>query len=162
MAIDSGSEFDISHFFSCVEGGGSLLSLDLGSRVIGLAVSDTHWRVSSPIPPIIRTKFALDIQALTSVISERDIVGIVLGWPLNMDGSLSRECDVVRSFRFELGFFVSVPFLFWDERLTSIAADRSLLEGNLSRVKRSARIDSIASSLILRGVLERLRSLSCS
>jgi len=139
--------------------GKRLLGLDLGTKTIGLAVSDTLWSVASPIPMIERTKFTKDAEALITVCETQEIGGLVLGLPLNMDGSEGPRAQATRAFQRNLEKLSSLPVTFWDERLSTVAAERALLESDTSRAKRAKRIDSIAASLILQGALERFYQL---
>lgn len=140
--------------------GRRLLGLDLGTKTIGIAVSDSLWTVASPLSTIKREKFAKDAQALIAACETQETGGLVLGLPLNMDGSEGPRAQATRAFQRNLEKFSSLPVTFWDERLSTVAAERALLEADASRAKRARVIDSIAASLILQGALERFRALS--
>ncbi len=136
-----------------------LIGLDLGSKTIGIALSDAGQMIATPMETIRRTKFTKDAVRLQEICSEHDIGGIVLGMPYNMDGSEGPRAQATRAFVRNLEPKISLPYLYWDERLTTVAAERAMLEADLSRKKRSERIDATAASLILQGVLDRMRSL---
>ncbi|PCH48443.1 MAG: Holliday junction resolvase RuvX [Hyphomicrobiales bacterium] len=139
-----------------MQGRGRLLGLDLGSKTIGLAISDDSWIVASPIQTIQRTKFSKDAQTLLALIEREKIRGLVIGWPVNMNGTEGPRCQSTRAFQRNLAKLIELPMLFWDERMSSIAADRAMLEADLSRAKRAANIDQIAAGIILQSALERL------
>lgn len=132
-----------------------LLGLDLGTKTIGLAVSDAMWTVASPLSTIKRSKFTQDAAELLGICAEQDIGGLVLGLPLNMDGSEGPRVQATRAFQRNLEKLTDLPVAFWDERLSTVAAERALLEADTSRAKRAKVIDSIAASIILQGALER-------
>jgi len=149
-------EFDSAAFAHTLQGRGRLLGLDLGSKTIGLAISDDSWIVASPIQTIQRTKFSKDAQTLLALIEREKIRGLVIGWPVNMNGTEGPRCQSTRAFQRNLAKLIELPMLFWDERMSSIAADRAMLEADLSRAKRAANIDQIAAGIILQSALERL------
>lgn len=134
----------------------SLIGLDLGTKTIGIAVSDTLWSVATPRETIKRKKFGLDCDALDIVINSTDAGGIILGLPMNMDGSEGPRCQATRAFARNLSLRCPIPITFWDERLSSIAAERAMLEADMSRAKRANNIDHIAASFILQGALDRI------
>lgn len=136
-----------------------LLGLDLGTKTIGLAVSDSRWSVASPLSTIRRTKFTKDAEALDLIIAEQSIGGLVLGLPLNMDGSEGPRAQATRGFLRNLDRRIDLPVTFWDERLSTVAAERALLEADASRAHRAAVIDNVAASLILQGALDRFWSI---
>lgn len=133
-----------------------LLGLDLGEKTIGLAISDPGLSVASPISTIRRTKFTSDAQELLKLIDERQVGGLVLGLPLNMDGSEGPRCQSVRQFATNLLGLRDLPILFWDERLSTVAVERQMIEADLTRAKRAKVIDQAAAAFILQGVLDRL------
>lgn len=135
---------------------GALAGLDLGTKTIGVAVSDLRRQVASPLRTIRREKFTLDVAELMKIMAEREIVGLVLGLPMNMDGSEGPRCQSTRAFARNLEKLTELPITFWDERLSTVAAERAMLEADLSRKKRSERIDNVAASFILQGALDRL------
>lgn len=140
--------------------GKPLIGLDLGSKTIGIAVSDAQWMVASPRETIKRTKFGADSDRLIAIIDEIGAGGIVFGLPLNMDGSEGPRVQSTRTYARNLSQKNDTPISFWDERLSTVAVTRTLLEADMSRQKRADVVDKMAASFILQGVLERLRGLS--
>jgi putative holliday junction resolvase len=140
--------------------GRALMGLDLGTKTIGIAVSDTYRRVATPLETIRRRKFTLDAEALLKLIEGRAIGGMVLGLPRNMDGSEGPRCQstraFARNFARQFGARCAIPITFWDERLSTVAAERALLEADASRRKRGQVIDHVAAGYILQGLLDRL------
>lgn len=136
-----------------------LAGLDLGSRTIGVAVSDRLRSVATPLQTIRRRKFGEDAAALLGIATAREIGGFVLGLPLNMDGSEGPRCQSTRAFARNLSRLTDLPIGFWDERLSTVAAERALLEADTSRRRRSEVIDHVAASYILQGALDRLQHL---
>lgn len=134
----------------------ALVGLDLGEKTIGLAVSDRQLAVASPLSTIRRTKFTLDAEALLKIVADREIGGIILGLPLNMDGSEGPRCQSTRAFARNLARLTDLPITFWDERLSTVAAERALLEADTSRKRRSEVIDHVAAGYILQGALDRI------
>ena len=137
----------------------ALMGLDLGSKTIGVAISDSLKTVATPLKTIKRTKFSEEVTTLFKLISERDLSGIILGLPKNMDGSEGPKCQSARDFAKNFSNIVDLPITFWDERLTTVAAERSLLSADLSRKKRRQVIDSVAAVLILQNLLDRLKNM---
>ncbi len=134
----------------------ALMGLDLGTVTIGLAVSDTGRRIASPLRTLRRTKFAADAAAVLAVAEERGIGGLVLGLPRNMDGSEGPRAQSTRAFARNLARLTPLPIAFWDERLSTVAAERALLEADASRRRRAEVIDHVAAGYILQGLLDRL------
>ena len=134
----------------------SLIGLDLGTKTIGIAVSDTLRSVATPRETIKRKKFGLDCDALDIIFNSTDTGGIILGLPMNMDGSEGPRCQATRAFARNLSLRCPIPIAFWDERLSSIAAERAMLEADMSRAKRADNIDHVAASFILQGALDRI------
>jgi putative Holliday junction resolvase len=135
------------------------MGLDLGDKTIGVAVSDSMLSVASPLETVRRRKFTLDAARLAELISARNIAGIVLGLPRNMDGSEGPRCQSTRAFARNFVRLTPLPITFWDERLSTVAAERALLEADTSRRRRAEVIDHVAASYILQGLLDRLRVL---
>lgn len=135
----------------------ALIGLDLGEKTIGVAVSDNFGVVASPLETIRRRKFSLDAERLKAIIADRNIGGIVLGLPRNMDGTEGRRCQSTRAFARNLARLSDVPIGFWDERLSTVAAEKALLEADTSRKRRSEVIDHVAAGYILQGALDRMR-----
>jgi len=134
----------------------SLMGLDFGTKTIGVAISDRLQTVATPRETIKRKKFGLDADAIERLIADNEIAGIVLGLPMNMDGSEGPRAQSTRAFARNLSARIAVPIFFWDERLSTVAAERALLEADMSRKKRADVIDNVAASYILQGVLDRL------
>ena len=141
------------------EPGKRLLGLDLGTKTIGLAISDGLLTVASAFHTIRRTKFSKDVAELLEIAGKEGVFGLVIGLPLNMDGSEGPRVQATRAFVRNLAAHTDLPVLLWDERLSTVAAERAMLEADLSRKKRAERIDAAAASIILQGALERLRQL---
>jgi putative holliday junction resolvase len=133
-----------------------LLGLDLGTKTIGLAISDRDQRIASPLFTIQRTKFTADVAELIKVISTHHVVGLVIGMPLNMDGSEGPRAQSTRAFVRNLTPKVDLPMMLWDERLSTAAVTRTLLEADASRARRQQVVDKMAAAYILQGVLDRL------
>ncbi|MBE9476407.1 MAG: Holliday junction resolvase RuvX [Proteobacteria bacterium] len=132
------------------------MGLDFGTKTIGVAISDRLQTVATPRETIKRRKFGLDADVIERLIVDNQISGIVLGLPMNMDGSEGPRAQSTRAFARNLSARISVPIFFWDERLSTVAAERALLEADMSRKKRALVIDNVAASYILQGVLDRL------
>ncbi|MCK8462634.1 Holliday junction resolvase RuvX [Aliiroseovarius sp. S1339] len=137
----------------------ALGGLDLGTKTIGVAVSDGLRQVSTPLETIKRKKFTTDAARLLDIIADRQLGGLVLGLPRNMDGSEGPRCQSTRAFARNLEKLVDIPITFWDERLSTVAAERALLEADTSRKRRAEVIDHVAAGYILQGVLDRMRHL---
>lgn len=150
---------DITEFAAALPDRRALIGLDLGEKTIGVAVSDTMRSVASPIETVRRKKFGVDAARLLEIIAARDICGIVLGLPYNMDGSEGPRCQSTRAFARNLTRLTDLPIGYWDERLSTVAAERALLEADTSRKRRGEVIDHVAAGFILQGVLDRLRYL---
>ena len=138
---------------------GALMGLDLGTETIGVAVSDSFQTVATPLETIRRKKFGVDADRLLVIADNRAITGIVLGLPLNMDGSEGPRCQSTRAFARNLTARTDLPIAFWDERLSTVAAERALLEADTTRKRRGEVIDHVAASYILQGALDRLAHL---
>lgn len=135
--------------------GGIVMGLDPGSKTIGVALCDRDWRFATAGKTIIRRKFSQDKAQLAALIAERDIKGIVIGLPINMDGSESPRSQSSRAMARNLED-LGLPILLWDERWTTQAAERAMIEQDFSRAKRAERIDSHAAALILQGAIDAL------
>lgn len=131
-----------------------LLGLDLGEKTIGLALSDPGLSVASPITTIRRTKFTADAKELLRIVAERQVGGLVIGLPLNMDGSEGPRCQSVRQFAVNLMKLRELPVLFWDERLSTVAVERNMIAADMTRAKRARVVDQAAAAFILQGVLD--------
>ncbi|PZX11156.1 Holliday junction resolvase RuvX [Celeribacter halophilus] len=150
---------DVAEFAAALPPMTSVAGLDFGDKTIGVAISDRLRSVATPTDTIRRKKFTLDAEALLKLLTSREVSGIVLGLPRNMDGTEGPRCQKTRAFARNLGQLTELPITFWDERLSSVAADRAMLEADMSRAKRAAKIDQVAASVILQGALDRLRNL---
>ena len=137
----------------------ALMGLDLGEKTIGVAVSDRMRGVASPLETVRRKKFTLDSARLIEIVTDREIGGILLGLPKNMDGSEGPRCQSTRAFARNLSRLTELPIGFWDERLSTVAAEKALLEADTTRKRRGQVIDHVAASYILQGALDRLRFL---
>lgn len=136
--------------------GGRFLGCDVGEKTIGLALSDTNHKIATPFQVIRRTQWKKDAATLLHYIQEHHIVGIVVGFPLNMNGSEGPRCQSTRQFVSNLLSLQDLPICLWDERLSTLAVTRTLVEADLSRAKRSKVIDKVAASYILQGFLDAL------
>lgn len=148
---------EMTDFAAALPRFGALAGLDLGTKTIGVAVSDGMRGVASPLTTIRRTKFTQDAQALLALIAERGLAGLVLGLPRNMDGSEGPRAQATRAFARNMTRLTDLPIAYWDERLSTVAAERALLEGDTSRRRRAEVIDQVAAGYILQGALDRLR-----
>jgi putative holliday junction resolvase len=140
----------------------AIAGLDLGDKTIGVAVSDLRRQVATPIQVIRREKFTLDAARLLALLAERGATGIVLGLPLNMDGSTGPRVQSTQAFARNLERLTPLPICFWDERLSTVAAERALIEADTSRKRRKEVIDQVAAGYILQGALDRLAHLARS
>lgn len=140
----------------------AVAGLDLGTKTIGLAMSDLGRRFATPRPVLKRVKFGADAQALLAF-AEREAIGaFIIGLPVNMDGSNGPRVQATRAFVRNMEALTALPFVYWDERLSTVAAERTLIAMDVSRAKRAERIDSAAAAFILQGALDRLTLLARS
>ena len=144
---------------AALDGGKTLAGLDLGDKTIGVAVSDKGLSFAHPRPVILRKKFSLDAAALLSLLAKENAGAVAMGLPVNMDGSEGPRAQASRAFVRNMARLSDLPFVFWDERLSTVAAERTLIEMDFSRKKRAGKIDSAAAAFILQGVLDRLHAL---
>ncbi len=142
--------------------GRPLLGLDPGTKTIGIAISDSLHNIATPLQTVRRRKFATDAEEILEVINEYQAGGIILGLPLNMDGSEGPRVQSVRAFARNLSPRVKLPICFWDERLSTIAVERTLLEADATRKRRSEVIDKMAAGFILQGALDRISQLKAN
>jgi putative Holliday junction resolvase len=140
----------------------AIAGLDLGTKTIGLSMSDLGRRFATPRPVIKRVKFTIDANVLLEFAGKEKVAAFVIGLPMNMDGSAGPRVQATRAFVRSMAEKTALPFVYWDERLSTVAAERALLEMDVSRAKRADRIDSAAASFILQGALDRLSSLAAS
>jgi putative holliday junction resolvase len=134
-----------------------ILGLDVGDTTIGLALSDVLRSIASPLLTIDRSKFSKDAKQLRDIIAKHKVAGLVIGYPVNMDGSHGPRTQSTRTFVSNLSKQVQLPMLLWDERLTTMAVERAMLEADLSRQKRAQLVDKLAASYMLQGFLDSIR-----
>ncbi len=146
-------------FLAALNGPTALAGLDLGDKTIGVAVSDGLMSVASPLETVKRKKFGVDAARLLEIIQARNLGGVILGLPRNMDGTEGPRCQSTRAFARNFEKLWPGPISFWDERLSTVAAERALLEADTTRKRRSEVIDHVAASYILQGALDRFRHL---
>ncbi len=150
---------DIADFARAVPPMRALAGLDLGEKTIGVAISDRLLSIATPTETVRRTRFTDDAAALLAIAKARELGGLVLGLPRNMDGSEGPRCQSTRAFARNLTRLTDLPIGFWDERLSTVAAERALIEADTSRKRRKEVIDHVAAGYILQGVLDRLQRL---
>ncbi|WP_425471652.1 Holliday junction resolvase RuvX [Tabrizicola piscis] len=143
-------------FLAALPANRAIAGLDLGDKTIGVAMSDLRRQVATPIEVIRREKFTLDAARLLALLEARGACGIVLGLPLNMDGSSGPRVQATQAFARNLEKLTPLPIGFWDERLSTVAAERALLEADTSRKRRKEVIDQVAAGYILQGALDRM------
>ncbi len=136
-----------------------LVGLDLGDRTIGMAISDGRRRIASPLTTVRRKKFRADVERMLEMLEGRTVGGWVLGLPVNMAGDEGPRCQSTRAFARNFARLTPAPILLWDERLSTVAAERTLLEADASRRRRAEVIDTVAAAYILQGALDRLAAL---
>ncbi|MFN3659083.1 MAG: Holliday junction resolvase RuvX [Pseudolabrys sp.] len=139
---------------------GALIGLDLGTKTIGVAVSDPDRRLATGVETVARTSFTKDAARVLALAAERKAVGLVLGLPINMDGSEGPRAQSTRAFARNLSRLTALPIMLWDERLSTAAVERELIAADVSRAKRAAVIDEHAAIFILQGALDRLANLN--
>jgi len=137
-----------------------LLGLDVGSKTVGMALSDVTRSIATPFDTIRRTKFTADAKTIGEVIESNQVGALVIGLPLNLDGSEGPRAQSTRAFARNLAAYIGVPMMFWDERLSTAAVERHLIEADASRKRRAEVIDRMAAAYILQGALDRLRRLA--
>ena len=147
---------------SALQAGARLLGLDVGTKTVGLALSDVTRTVATPYETLKRTKFTADANRIVKIVEKEGVGGLVIGLPLNLDGSEGPRAQSTRAFARNLAAHVSVPMTFWDERLSTAAVERHLIEADASRKRRAEVIDRMAAAYILQGALDRLRLLANS
>lgn len=148
---------DTADFVAALPPMQALIGLDLGEKTIGVAVSDSFQSVATPLETVRRKKFGVDAARLAEIIATRRIGGLVLGLPRNMDGSEGARCQSTRAFARNFDRLTPLPITFWDERLSTVAAERALLEADTTRKRRAEVIDHVAAGYILQGLLDRLQ-----
>jgi putative Holliday junction resolvase len=145
-------------FAEALPAGGKLAGLDVGTRTIGLAICDAGWHFAGPVETIRRAKFTADLKVLKTFVSREKIVGLVVGLPLNMDGSDSPRTQSVRAFARNLAPLV-LPVLLWDERWSTQAVERAMISADVSRARRAEKVDALAAAHILQGAIDALANL---
>jgi len=135
-----------------------LLGLDLGTKTIGLALSDVSRTIATPLSTIIRKKFTQDAEMLLAIVAKHDVGALVLGLPVSMDGTEGPRCQSVRSFATNLLKIRDIPIALWDERWSTAAVTRTLLEADTSRARRAEVVDKLAAAYILQGAMDSLKS----
>ncbi|MDJ0929871.1 Holliday junction resolvase RuvX [Breoghania sp.] len=154
MAADPTLSLD--DFLAALPPFGRLIGIDLGTKNIGLALSDSRRSIASPLETIRHKKFTADADRLLSVVAEHEVVGLVIGLPLNMDGTEGPRAQGTRAFARNLTARKPVPMTYWDERLSTVAVTRTLLEADASRARRDEVVDKMAAAYILQGFLDRI------
>jgi putative Holliday junction resolvase len=144
-----------AEFRAALPEGGVMIALDLGTRTIGTAFCDAGWRFAGAGTTLMRTKFTADLAKLAALVAERGAKGVVIGLPLNMDGSEGPRAQASRAYAANLAV-LGLPILLWDERLTTASAERALIEQDLSRAQRAGRIDAAAAAVILQSAIDAL------
>ena len=146
---------DIEALVASLPKGARLLGVDLGTKTIGLALSDVERRIATPLETLKRTKFTPDADAIRRVVHRFGVGGLVVGLPLNMDGTEGPRSQATRAFVRNLKPLVKIPVAFWDERLSTMAVTRTLIDADASRARRGALVDKMAAAYILQGALDR-------
>jgi putative holliday junction resolvase len=149
---------DVADFAAALPGGGALTGLDVGTKTIGLALCDAGWTFAGPAETIRRTKFTHDLAALAAFVAVHKVRGLVVGLPLNMDGSDSPRTQSVRAFARNLAP-LGLPVLLWDERWSTQAVERAMIDADVSRSRRARAIDKLAAAHILQGAIDALANL---
>ena len=148
---------DYANPLAAIPPAGKIMGLDLGSKTIGVAISDGMRYSATPLETIKRTKFTADAIRLDELIAQNAIVAIILGLPLNMDGSEGPRVQSTRAFARSLAQRITLPIAFWDERLSTSAVTRMMIQADMRRDRRAEVVDKLAASYILQGALDRLR-----
>jgi putative Holliday junction resolvase len=150
---------DLTAFRAACAPGTRLLGVDLGTKTIGLALSDAQRTIASPLTTLSRTRLAADLDVLHGLAAEHHLGGIVVGLPLNMDGSSGPRAQSTRAFATNLARRLELPVALWDERLSTAAVERAMLDADMTRAKRAKRVDALAATYILQGALDRMSRL---
>ncbi|GAB4173571.1 MAG: Holliday junction resolvase RuvX [Thalassobaculales bacterium] len=138
--------------------GSRLLGLDVGTKTIGIAISDATLLVATPLDTLRRTRLKADLPVLAKLVAARDVGALVIGLPVNMDGSEGPRCESVRAFQANIAPAIDLPMAFWDERLSTAAVTRLMIEADLSRKRRGELVDKMAAAYILQGALDQMRA----
>jgi putative Holliday junction resolvase len=148
-----------AEFASTLPNAGKLAGLDVGTKTVGLAICDAGWHFAGPCHTIRRTKFTQDLEALGTFIASEHVVGLVVGLPLNMDGSDGPRTQSVRAFARNLSP-LNLPLLLWDERWSTQAVERAMIAADVSRARRAEKVDALAAAHILQGAIDALANLN--
>jgi len=152
----------LHEFVASLAPGARVIGIDVGSKTLGLALSDATRSIASALVTLRRSRLADDLRLLLDLTEKHGVGGLVVGLPLNLDGSAGPRAQATRAFVRNLAKASPLPVLYWDERLSTVAAERALLEADLSRKRRAEVVDKVAATLILQGALDRIRRLSSS
>jgi putative Holliday junction resolvase len=147
-----------SEFASALPSGGKLAGLDVGTKTIGIAICDAGWHFAGPLETIRRTRFTQDLASLRRIVDQEHAIGLVVGLPLSMDGSDSPRTQSVRAFARNLAP-LELPLLLWDERWSTQAVERAMIEADVSRARRAEKVDALAAAHILQGAIDALANL---
>lgn len=147
-----------SEVLSALAPGMRVLGLDLGTRTIGLALSDVGRMIATPYETVKRTKLRADLARLAEITAKEGVGAFVLGLPVHMDGTEGKRCQATRQFARDLTAAIALPVVFWDERLTTFEAESLLIEGGVRRARRKDVIDKVAAAVILQGALDATRT----
>lgn len=147
---------DVPDFREALPDGGRLAGLDVGSKTIGVALCDAQWTFASAAETIKRRKFTQDLEQLTAILEAQQIAGLVIGLPLNLDGTDSPQTQSTRAFARNLDQALDLPILLWDERWSTQAVERAMIDADMTRKKRAERVDAAAAGFILQGAIDAL------
>ena len=153
-------DIPIEDLAALLPAGRRLLGLDLGSKTIGLALSDVNRGIATPMQTIRRSKFTRDAETLLALCAEHQVAGLIIGLPVNMNGTEGPRAQATRAFARNLRQLTDLPIAFWDERLSTAAAERVMIAADMSRARRAKKIDAAAAGVILQGALDRLAVLA--
>jgi putative pre-16S rRNA nuclease len=156
----SGAILPLPDCVNALAPGARLIGIDVGTKTLGLALSDTTRNIASALVTLRRSRLADDLRRLLELAGQHGAGGFVVGLPLNLDGSAGPRAQATRAFVRNLAKATPLPVVYWDERLSTVAAQRALLEADLSRKRRAEVVDKVAATLILQGALDRMRHLS--
>jgi putative Holliday junction resolvase len=158
----TGPDIPIEALAERLQPGMRLVGLDLGTKTIGIALSDPGLKIATPFYTIRREKFSRDAETLIAVCAREKVGGLILGLPINMNGTEGPRAQATRAFLRNLAPLIALPVTLWDERLSTAAAERAMIEADLSRKKRAEKIDAAAAAFILQGALDRLAAIRAS
>ena len=159
MSVSPSNVFELAEIRPRLQRFDRFMGLDLGTKTIGLALSDVERRIASPLATIARTKFTKDADIMLARAAEFQVAAFVIGLPLNMDGTEGPRAQATRAFVRSMAQKTQIPFVFWDERLSTAAVTRELIARDVSRAKRAEVVDRMAAAYILQGALDRLRAI---